>query len=184
MGSEAVPSFDLRGAVRPAQSTSTPSAFQPCGLLGTLTFHPDVTFLVGENGTGKSTLLEAAAIAWGFNAEGGSKSFAFSTCPSHSELHRHLKLVRSFERPRDGFFLRAESFFNVASYIDGIGVAGAYGGRSLHEQSHGESFFTLVGWNAALPLMGNGLSAPAGTDGAERAGKPACIRPASGARQG
>jgi predicted ATPase len=109
-----------------------------------LTFHPDVTFFVGENGTGKSTLLEAIAVAWGFNPEGGSRNFAFSTRPSHSDLHRHLRTVRSFRRPRDGFFLRAESFFNVATNIDQLGVAGAYGGRSLHEQSHGESFLTLV----------------------------------------
>lgn len=112
--------------------------------LSKIEFHPDVTFLVGENGTGKSTLLEAIAIAWGFNPEGGSKNFRFATRATHSELHQYLKIVRSFRRPRDGFFLRAETFYNVATVIDDLGVAGAYGGQSLHGQSHGESFFTLV----------------------------------------
>jgi predicted ATPase len=109
--------------------------------LRTLTLHPDVTFLVGENGTGKSTLLEAIAVACGFNAEGGSRNFNFATRPSHSELHRHLGIVRSFKRPRDGFFLRAESYFNLATNIEELDRSGgvgsplihAYGGRSLHE---------------------------------------------------
>jgi predicted ATPase len=109
-----------------------------------LEFHPKVTFLVGENGSGKSTLIEALAIAWGFNAEGGSKDFNFQTRPSHSPLHRFVRPVRSIKRAKDGFFLRAESHFNVASEIDALDVAGAYGGRSLHAQSHGESFFALL----------------------------------------
>jgi predicted ATPase len=112
--------------------------------LSAMEFHPKVTFLVGENGTGKSTLLEALAVAWGFNAEGGSRNFAFATRPSHSPLHVALALTRGLRRPRDGFFLRAESFFNVATEIERLDVAHSYGGRSLHEQSHGESFFTLV----------------------------------------
>jgi predicted ATPase len=104
-----------------------------------------VTFLVGENGTGKSTLLEALAVASGFNAEGGSKNFRFSTRPSHSGLHDHIRLVRPPGRPRDGYFLRAESFYNVATAAeDKYGALHAYGGRSLHEQSHGESFMALV----------------------------------------
>ena len=104
-----------------------------------------VTFLVGENGTGKSTLLEAVAVACGFNAEGGSKNFRFSTRSSHSSLHEYLRLVRPPGRPRDGYFLRAESFYNVATAAeDQYGVLHAYGGRSLHEQSHGESFMALV----------------------------------------
>ncbi|HKQ65467.1 MAG TPA: AAA family ATPase [Methylomirabilota bacterium] len=97
-------------------------------------------------------MLEAIATAWGFNPEGGSVNFGFSTRPSHSELYRHLRLVKSTKRPRDGFFLRAESFFNVATAIEQIDaepapsspVIGAYGGRSLHEQSHGESFLSLM----------------------------------------
>lgn len=109
-----------------------------------LTFHPSVTFLVGENGTGKSTLLEAIAVAAGFNAEGGTRNFNFATRASHSPLHAALRLVRGVRRPKDGFFLRAESFFNVATEIENLNVVHAYGGRSLHEQSHGESFMALM----------------------------------------
>lgn len=117
-----------------------------------ISFNRPVTFLVGENGSGKSTLLEAIAVAAGFNAEGGSRNFAFTTRSSHSDLHAHLRLVRGVRRPKDGFFLRAESFFNVATEIErldaepGLGppIIASYGGRSLHEQSHGESFMTLA----------------------------------------
>ena len=113
-----------------------------------------VTFFVGENGTGKSTLLEAVAVACGFNAEGGSRHFRFSTRPSHSGLHEYLRLVRPPGRPRDGYFLRAESFYNVATAAESkYGVLDAYGGRSLHEQSHGESFMALV----LHRLSGHGL---------------------------
>ena len=102
-----------------------------------------VTFFIGENGTGKSTLIEAIAVACGFNPEGGSKNFNFSTNDSHSDLYRQLTIIRS-AHPRDGFFLRAESFYNVATSIDELGVNKSYGGVSLHGQSHGESFLTLV----------------------------------------
>ena len=119
--------------------------------LGTLAFSPDVTFLVGENGTGKSTLIEAIAVALGMNPEGGSRNFNFSTRPSHSALWQYLRLVRSWSRPKDQYFLRAESFFNVATQIEeldrepgGGRIIDAYGGRGLHDQSHGESFFALV----------------------------------------
>lgn len=114
--------------------------------------HPRVTFLIGENGSGKSTLLEAIAVAWGFNAEGGSKNFQFQTTDRvTSELHDAFRLSRGLTRPWDGFFLRAESFFNVASKIDELDeeplissrIVDAYGGKSLHEQSHGESFWSL-----------------------------------------
>ncbi len=111
--------------------------------LESLKLHPKVTFLVGENGSGKSTLVEALAVAWGFNAEGGSQNFNFGTRDSHSPLHRFVRPIRGALRPRDGFFLRAESFFNAASYIDEIGAGDSYGGLSLHAQSHGESFFAL-----------------------------------------
>jgi len=111
--------------------------------LGIMELHPAVTFLVGENGSGKSTLLEAIAVACGFNAEGGSKNFSFSTRASHSELHRFLRVSRGHPRPRGGYFFRAESFFNVATEIEKLGVGG-YGDRPLHEQSHGESFLALV----------------------------------------
>ena len=115
-------------------------------------FHKQVTFLVGENGSGKSTLIEALAISQGFNPEGGTKNFSFSTENSHSELWEHLRVARGFLYPRDGFFLRAESFYNVATNIDqmdkepgpGRPVILNYGGRSLHRQSHGESFLALV----------------------------------------
>ncbi len=120
--------------------------------LDVLEIHPKVTFLVGENGSGKSTLMEAIAVAMGYNAEGGSRNFSFGTRRSHSELHQYLRVARGFRRPRDGFFLRAESFFNVATEIErldaepafGPPVVDAYGGRSLHEQSHGESFLALM----------------------------------------
>lgn len=119
--------------------------------LESLELHPAVTFLVGENGSGKSTLLEAIAVAWGFNPEGGTKNFRFQTRASHFVLHEYLRLVKGVHRPRDGFFLRAESFFNVATEIerldDGPGgppIIDSYGGRSLHQQSHGESFFSLM----------------------------------------
>ena len=114
--------------------------------------HPKVTYFIGENGSGKSTLLEAIAVSLGFNAEGGSKHFRFGTRRSHSELHEHLVVAKGFRRPRTGFFLRAESFFNVATEIErldedpfgGPPITDAYGGKSLHEQSHGESFFALI----------------------------------------
>jgi predicted ATPase len=103
-----------------------------------------VTYFVGENGSGKSTLLEAIAVAAGFNAEGGTSNFSFSTRATESPLHRCIRLARSVRRPRTGFFLRAESFYNVASEIDRLQVGDSYGGRSLHEMSHGESFLALM----------------------------------------
>ena len=114
-----------------------------------------VTFFVGENGSGKSTLLEAIAVAAGMNPEGGSRNFNFSTRASHSPLHEHLRLVRGVQRPRDSYFLRAESFFNVATEIERIdpSLIEAYGGKFLHEQSHGESFMALL----TERLFGNGL---------------------------
>ena len=102
-----------------------------------------VTYFVGETGSGKSTILEAIAVAAGYNAEGGSKNFRFTTRPSESNLHRALRLSRS-GREKTGFFLRAESFFNVATQVDELGVDRSCGGKSLHEQSHGESFLSLV----------------------------------------
>ena len=129
--------------------------------LSELRFRKRVTFFVGENGTGKSTILEAIAVACGFNPEGGSKNFRFETEATHSELYRHLKLTRGYKRERDGFFLRAESFYNASSYIDELDriecgappIIEAYGGVSLHRQSHGESFLTL----AINRLGGKGL---------------------------
>ena len=105
------------------------------------TFHERVTFFVGENGSGKSTLVEALAVAYGFNAEGGSKNFNFSTAHSHSDLDDVIQIGKYPKKPEDGYFLRAESFFNVATEVDRLGLV--YGERSLHERSHGESFFDL-----------------------------------------
>lgn len=107
-------------------------------------FTSQVTFLIGENGSGKSTLIEAIAVACGFNAEGGSRSFRFETLRSTSPLHEYLRVIRGAKRPTDGYFLRAESFFNVATEIDQRELTPWYGGTSLHAMSHGESFFTLL----------------------------------------
>lgn len=118
--------------------------------LNVLPFHPQCTFLVGENGSGKSTLIEAIAVASGLNAEGGSVNFTFATRATHSPLGECIRLSKALGRPRDSYFLRAESFYNVATEIErldqgpgGPPIIDGYGGRSLHEQSHGESFFSL-----------------------------------------
>lgn len=111
--------------------------------LDRLPFHPYVTFLVGENGTGKSTLLEAIAVGCDLNPEGGSRNFRFATRESHSLLDRCVRLGRSVTLPPDSYFLRAESFYNVATEIERLGVGRGYGDRALHEQSHGEAFFAL-----------------------------------------
>lgn len=128
-----------------------PYALPALRQLHTLTFNAPVTFLVGENGTGKSTLLEAIAVNAGFNPEGGSKNFRFETRATHSELHASIRLTRGAERPKDGFFLRAESFYNLASEVDRLDQIGgarrlvdSYGGKSLHAQSHGEAFMSLA----------------------------------------
>ncbi|MEQ8156178.1 MAG: AAA family ATPase [Clostridiaceae bacterium] len=121
--------------------------------LSMLEFHPKVTYIVGENGTGKSTILEAIAVAYGFNPEGGTRNFNFSTNDTHSDLHENLKLVKGVKRPNDGFFLRAESFYNVATNIDEIDASSSYGGSSLHSQSHGESFLSVI----RNRFSGNGL---------------------------
>jgi predicted ATPase len=126
-----------------------------------LKFHPKVTYIIGENGTGKSTILESIATAYGFNPEGGSRNFTFSTADSHSGLFNFIRLVKGARRPKDGFFLRAESYYNVATYIDqldsemsyGPQIKNSFGGKSLHEQSHGESFFSLFQHR----LRGNGM---------------------------
>ncbi len=117
-----------------------------------LKFSSNITFFVGENGTGKSTLLEAIAVAYGFNAEGGTKNFSFSTKDTHSELSEHLTLTKR-DFAKDGFFLRAESLYNAATYIDEVKATHNYGSVSLHSQSHGESFLSIV----QNRFSGNGL---------------------------
>jgi predicted ATPase len=120
--------------------------------LSRLDLSAPVTLFAGENGSGKSTLIEAVAVAIGFSAEGGSRDMTVATRSSHSPLHEYLRVVRGPRRERTGYFLRAESFFNVATHIEqldaeplaGRPIIDSYGGVSLHEQSHGESFLSLV----------------------------------------
>lgn len=137
------------------ERTAYPFDLPAVRLLGERSFKAPVTVFVGENGMGKSTLLEAIAVHLGMNAEGGGRNLRFATKATHSELHRALRVTRSPHRPRDVFFLRAESFYNVASQLDALDadpdnaasrtapLLDAYGQSSLHEQSHGESFFAL-----------------------------------------
>jgi len=128
---------------------------------GGFDFNSSVTFFVGENGTGKSTLLEALAVKAGFNPEGGSKHYSFSTAETHSDLFKYVEIIRGVRREKDGFFLRAESFYNAISYVDELDkipaasrlISASYGGRSLHNMSHGEGFITL----AQNRFGGNGL---------------------------
>ena len=111
--------------------------------LQSIQFHKPVTFFVGENGTGKSTMLEAIAVAMGFNPEGGSKNYRFSTYDSHSELYDALRVAKGICKPGWGYFLRAESFYNVATmemeYADS-----AHPSQRFHEKSHGESFLEIA----------------------------------------
>jgi predicted ATPase len=107
-----------------------------------LAFRTPVTLFVGENGSGKSTLLEAIADCCGFNPEGGSRDHHRAVFADRSELAQALRLSW-LPKVTEGFFLRAESFYNFASYIERVSDMGAYGGRSLHAQSHGESFLSL-----------------------------------------
>lgn len=112
--------------------------------LSALQFRRPVTFMVGENGSGKSTLLEAMAIASGFNPEGGTKNYAFSTYASHSELYRALRLVRGCRLPEWGYFLRAESFYNVATQEEAYTASESMASERYHEKSHGESFLAVA----------------------------------------
>lgn len=118
-------------------------------LSATIELDPKVTFLVGANGSGKSTVLEAMAVAAGLNAEGGSSNFNYATRDSHSALADALTLIRGTRRPSTDFFLRAESVFTAATYLERLPEDAGdpltpYGGRSLHEQSHGESFLSIA----------------------------------------
>lgn len=117
-----------------------------------LDFHSPITFFVGENGSGKSTLLEALAVAHGFNPEGGTKNYVFSTRDTHSELCDAIKISKGYRKEKWGYFFRAESFYNVATqeekYADSEHPSAGY-----HEISHGESFLAL----AQNQLRANGL---------------------------
>lgn len=114
--------------------------------LETLSFTSRITFFAGENGTGKSTLLEAIAAHYGFGKEGGNRNFSVNTTSSNNSPDPLTRVLRlSFDkRTGKGFFFRAESFFNTATYVDQIEAEELYGGKSLHECSHGESFLTLL----------------------------------------
>lgn len=117
-----------------------------------LELHSAVTFFTGENGTGKSTVIESIAVAAGFNHEGGSKNFNFSTAENSPVLSRAIRLSRSAERMRDGYFYRSESFYNVITQINKLDkeqgltppIKNSYGGRDLHSRSHGESLLDLT----------------------------------------
>ena len=108
-----------------------------------LDFNKPITFFVGENGSGKSTLLEALAVAHGFNPEGGTKNYVFSTHDTHSELCDAIRIAKGYRKEKWGYFLRAESFYNVATkeleYSDW-----AHPSEKYHEKSHGESFLALT----------------------------------------
>ena len=114
--------------------------------------HP-ITFFVGENGSGKSTLLEAIAIAYGFNPEGGIRNYSFSTYDSHSDLCNAIRLSRGVRRAGWGYFLRAESFYNVATKEEEYSRGPGGRPQHFHEKSHGESFLAL----AQNSFQANGL---------------------------
>lgn len=139
---EIVPSFD-----------AYPFSIPAIRKMKRVKLHPSVTFFVGENGSGKSTLVEALAVKSRFNPEGGGRNLNFANRESHSVLSKYLVTERTGRVGADGFFLRAESFFNVATEIERLGVRDYYGDKSLHEQSHGESFFALL----TNRLFGDGL---------------------------
>ncbi len=120
-----------------------PFAIPAVANLRELPLDPHVTILVGENGSGKSTLIEAIALAARFGPEGGTRNIHVATQSSESELHKYLMLVRGGRREKSGFFLRAESLFNVATRVDDLGL-GQYGWESLHQKSHGEAFLWLL----------------------------------------
>lgn len=118
-----------------------------------LEFHKNITIFVGENGSGKSTLLEAIAVNYGFNPEGGTKNYSFSTYDSHSELCDAIRLSKGYKKPGWGYFLRAESFYNVASAEEVYSREGGNAPQHFHEHSHGESFLQLAQTN----FKGNGV---------------------------
>ncbi len=121
--------------------------------LSVLEFTHDVTVFAGENGTGKSTLLEAIAVAYGFNREGGTLNFMHSSYDDVSELHEALTLVRGFSRPKWGQYLRAESLYNVATLVNTEYAGGHVSLPDLHAQSHGESFLSYLRYAPKRSLL-------------------------------
>ncbi|MBP1485370.1 AAA family ATPase [Acinetobacter nosocomialis] len=117
-----------------------------------LTFHPDVTFFVGENGSGKSTIMEAIALALGFSEEGGTLNMRLNSASSSSNLFQYLRMIKSFKKPKDYYFLRAESYYNIGTYMNELNYVKSYGGN-IHACSHGESFLKLL----TNKLQGEGL---------------------------
>lgn len=115
-------------------------------------FHPKVTFFVGDNGSGKSTILEGLALALGFSEEGGTRNVLLNSASSASCLHESLRVIKSFKKPKDYYFLRAESFYNVGTYMNQLNYLVAYGGN-IHERSHGEAFIKVL----TSKLKGQGL---------------------------
>jgi len=131
---------------RIADHSSYPFSVPAISALTELKFHSRIVFFAGENGSGKSTLLEAIAAHYGFGREGGNRNFNFSTTDSNNSVYPLVRVLRlSFDvRTGKGFFLRAESFFNAATYIDSVGANAPFGGQSLHARSHGETFLEVI----------------------------------------
>lgn len=115
-------------------------------------FHPKVTFFIGENGAGKSTILEALALALGFSEEGGTRNVKLNSASSTSGLYESLRTIKSYKKPKDYYFLRAESFYNVGTYMNELNYLVGYGGN-IHERSHGEAFIKVL----TSKLKGKGL---------------------------
>src|ERR1700722_3520316 len=131
---------------RVSEPRNYPFSIPTIASLDSLEISSRVCFFVGENGSGKSTLLEAIAFHYGFGLEGGNRNFSPRSTDKVSAIEPLAKALRlSFtKRTGGGFYLRAESFFNVASYVDLVDASDSYGGKSPHDQSHGESFLSLL----------------------------------------
>ncbi len=133
-------------SIRLEQSDSTvyPFSIPAVQHIDTIDFMAPVTFLVGENGSGKSTIIEAIAIAAGFNAEGGTKNYNFSTQDTTSSLSEYITLIRGASREPSGYFLRAESFYTAVKYAESGPHPLLFDGKRMHEESHGEAFLSIV----------------------------------------